>query len=330
MPDFSCVKKKHSVYKKITQNVFIVNRKGDEKMGKPLASRMCEAAPKYLGTAYSEMDCQAFVEKCMSDAGVSMNLAGSNTWYRNMTWVGTPEECRKKFGTIPKGAFLYILEHDGGEPKKYQGDGIGNVSHIGLYTGMTVDEMVMPVANLIEDKTERNAFVKKVYFGNGAMHSSSSRKCVCTSYFGGKTISGGGWNRIGLWNAFSYGEAIDAILNGNKAIEEKTETGGDGMTATVYTADGKTVKMRNRPSTNSSLYWDIPSGTIVTVTGESDGEWTAIRYGGRDGYMMSKFLVHGTIIPGEDSTPANDQVPVSREWLKTVRDEIDRLLGAVG
>lgn len=299
-------------------------------MGKPLASAMCDAALKYLGIAYSVMDCQAFVEKCMSDAGVSRNLAGSNTWYRQMTWVGTPEECRKKFGLIPKGAFLYILEQDGGEPEKYRKDGIGNASHIGLYTGMTADEMVLPMANQFGDKATRNAFVKKVAFGDGAMHSSSTRKCVCTSKFAGKTISGGGWNRIGLWSAFSYGEAVDAILSGNTGMAEETETGGDGMTATVYTADGKTVKMRNSPTVSSNLYWDIPSGTIVTVLGEGDGIWTPIRYGGRDGFMMSRFLVNGTIIPGEDGTEKSDQVLVGREWLKMVRDEIDRLLGAVG
>ena len=100
------------------------------------------AAPKYLGTPYSKMDCQAFVEACLKDIGISKNLPGSNAWYRTMTWVGTPEECEHSFGSIPVGAFLYVLKQDGGEPEKYKSDGIGNANHIGIYTGMTGKEMV--------------------------------------------------------------------------------------------------------------------------------------------------------------------------------------------
>lgn len=53
---------------------------------------------KYLGRPYSEMDCQAFVEQMMSDVGIKTDLKGSNAWFRKVTWVGTPEECKTKFG----------------------------------------------------------------------------------------------------------------------------------------------------------------------------------------------------------------------------------------
>ena len=55
--------------------------------------QLAEAGYKYLGTPYSQMDCQAFVEQCLLDAGLDWNLAGSNSWYRTMDWTGTPEEC---------------------------------------------------------------------------------------------------------------------------------------------------------------------------------------------------------------------------------------------
>ena len=103
----------------------------------PKAADLCQVAPKYLGTPYSKMDCQAYVERCLKDIGISRNLAGSNAWYRAMTWTGTPAECTASFGKIPKGAFLFILKSDGKEPAKYRGDGIGNASHIGIYTGLT-------------------------------------------------------------------------------------------------------------------------------------------------------------------------------------------------
>ena len=135
------------------------------------------AGDKYLGRSYSEMDCQAFVERCMADCGYRKDLAGSNAWYRECLssgWAGTPEECLKAFGLIPKGALLFILEQDGKEPAKYRGDGIGNASHIGIKTGR----------------------------GKGAIHSSSSRGCVAESEFHDKTVRNGGWNRVGLLNAF--------------------------------------------------------------------------------------------------------------------------------
>lgn len=142
---------------------------------------------KYLGTPYSVMDCQAFVEACLRDAGLTLDLPGSNAWYRQMTWTGTPEECIALFGYIPKGAFLYILEFDGNEPDKYKPDGLGNASHIGIYTGL--------------------------YHGGrkGAMASSKSRGGVIHSYFAGQTINGG-WNRVGLWIELDYGETINRWL----------------------------------------------------------------------------------------------------------------------
>ena len=106
-----------------------------------------------IGTPYSEMDCQAFVERVMRDCGLKMDLGGSNSWYREVMkhgWVGTPEECKKIFGVIPKGALLFIHAFDGKEPEKYRKDGKGNAKHIGYKTGR----------------------------GKGAMNSSSTKKTV--------------------------------------------------------------------------------------------------------------------------------------------------------
>ena len=82
----------------------------------PTGKELAAAGPKYLGTPYSKMDCQTFVERCLADIGIRINLPGSNAWYRKMDWVGSPEECRKKYGKVPVGAFLFIWADDGGEP----------------------------------------------------------------------------------------------------------------------------------------------------------------------------------------------------------------------
>lgn len=96
----------------------------------------------YVGIPYSELDCQGFVERVLKDLGVRKpdgtvyNWRGSNSMFRNyINWRGTIDECKKKFGDIPKGAFLFLVKRDGGEAEKGYHDDLGNASHVGLYLG---------------------------------------------------------------------------------------------------------------------------------------------------------------------------------------------------
>lgn len=272
----------------------------------PKAVDLLKVAPKYLGTPYSKMDCQAFVERCLKDIGIDDNLPGSNAWYRRMTWVGTPEECKSSFGDIPRGAFLFILKRDGKEPEKYRPDGIGNASHIGIYTGMSGAEMCK-----IASETFQIPDALNYDFGDGAINSSSTHACVCTSKFAGKAISGG-WNRVGLWDALSYEMTFPA---------GDTYTGDDFMTATVTALSGSSVKMRAKPSTSCRTYWDVPVGETVVVNSQ-DGEWSAISWAGKDGFMQTKYLS----FDGSDA----GTVTVSRAKLEAIYQEIGELLGVVG
>lgn len=250
------------------------------------ASDVAKAGCKYLGTPYSRLDCQAFVEQCLADNGIWRNLTGSNAWYREMTWRGTPEECKRQFGEIPKGAFLFILEKDGKEPEKYRKDGLGNASHIGIKTGMTGKQMVELAVAMGDLNAE--AFNK----GDGAIHSSSSREHVCTSTFKDKTIRGG-WNMIGLWNKLDYGPAINARLGSPMAqIPAIPEESATPVTkGTVYSSTGTTVKMRARPSTGCGVYWNVPIGSEVGII--KGGDWSRIKWNGRIGYMKSEFIRTG-------------------------------------
>ena len=269
--------------------------KGGERMPTN-AQKIIRAAPRYLGVPYSEMDCQAFVEKCLADAGIRKNLAGSNAWFREVMrdgWVGTPEECKKKYGKIPRGAFLFVLKQDGGEPEKYQGDGIGNANHIGIYTGMTGAEMV---------ELSGNPENKRYNFGDGAINSSSSRGFVCTSRFNGKSISGG-WNRIGLWDRIDY-----------------TDGGGDGVEVT-YRAQviGGALNVRAEPKKASDRLGQLPEGSIVTVTEDLAG-WSRIDYDGKNGYVMSQYLKK---IREE---PEEEKIMVSKKELQEIYDKIGKML----
>ena len=108
--------------------------------GKAMAEQAVSG--NYVGTAYSKLDCQGFVEQVLKDLGVRKpdgspyNWRGSNSMWRNyIKWKGTIAECRKEFGEIPQGAFLFLLKWDGGEEDRGYHDGLGNASHVGLYLG---------------------------------------------------------------------------------------------------------------------------------------------------------------------------------------------------
>lgn len=253
--------------------------------------KLGEVGFQYLGTPYSVMDCQAFVEKCLKDCGDSTNLGGSNSWYRKCMengWVGTPEQCKSEFGSIPTGAFLFILEPvSESTPDKFCHDGVGDATHMGIVTNT----------------------------GEGAIHSSRSKGCVCESKFKGKTISNGGWNRVGLWNRVDYG------LNSSDGGGEDPVT----MIATVRSKNGGSVKMRANPSTSCSLYWDIPNGSVVRLIDWGD-KWSKIKWGDQTGYMMSEFLVRGGT-SGVDGTPPTSGV---EEFVMVPREDLLRIYNAIG
>lgn len=269
------------------------------------------AGDKYIGRLYSEMDCQAFVERCMRDCGLREDLAGSNAWYRQVKkhgWVGTPEECIRLFGEVPKGALLFILKQDGREPSKYHGDGIGNASHIGIC----------------------------IQRHDGAINSSSSKGKVCYSTFKNKSINGG-WNRVGLYNKFDYGTSVNWILeHGNSGPPPEEDE--QPMQGKVTAPSGGTVNLRKTP--DGDLIERIPIGTTVTVV-DYGPEWCKVLVGNMTGYMMTKFIdLEGEIQPGEDDRddidPGDGMVvlEVSLEaaaaaypFLKSLCEQIEKKVG---
>lgn len=272
------------------------------------AEEFSKAGDKYLGTPYSRMDCQAFVERCMQDCGLKMDLGGSNSWYREIMkhgWAGTPEECMKLFGLIPTGALLFIWEPVSKHtPEKFRKDGIGDLTHIGIVT-------------------HRN---------DGAIHSSSKNECVCTSEFKDKTIPNGGWNRIGLYDKFDYGKTINWYMD-HAGIGEKPQTKEDTpMQAVTYSENGGTINLRAGKSTNAARIEKLQPGEKVEIL-KSEGTWSKVRWKGKVGYIMSEFLVaDDSAIPAEDPgdfTPidaADDQQGSDQVTLTFTVDELAFML----
>lgn len=227
---------------------------------------------KYIGVPYSEMDCQKFVEKCLSDCGMHKDLAGSNAWYREVMKNGTimsPEECVRQLGCVPEGAFLFIHAYDGGEPSKYHADGLGNASHIGICTGTR---------------------------GEGAIASSKSRGCVAESRFKGKTINGG-WNKVGLWDpvSYDYGSGGGGGGSGSPDMpqpEPEPEPTQEitAIVGNVPAGNRQDVNLRAKASTTSRMLERIKCGQTVEVL-KYGTEWCKVRWRNTTGYMMTQFLI---------------------------------------
>lgn len=286
------------------------------------AEELSMAGDRFLGRKYEDMDCQEFVEHCLQEIGLVMDLKGSNAWYRKMTWTGSPEECRKIFGEIPKGAFLFIHAYDGGEEKRGYHDGKGNASHIGIKTGRSGTEMVRRAREAGVSEPE------KWNFGDGAIHSSSTRGHVATSTFRDKSISGG-WNRIGLWDRMDYGKTVNWVLEhmgiGGGPEDKQTEE-DKRMMVTVSGPNGERVNLRKKP--DGDLLDRIPDGTEAELL-ESGDTWCKIKVMGKTGWMKTEFLVaDDSAVPDEDFGPGDvdDQGGSGKIGLYFTAEELGQLL----
>ena len=101
--------------------------------GKMAAAAAVALAQSYH--SYQEMDCQALIEQAVRNVGGQMDYRGSNDMARSAAWLGTLENARAE-GKLAPGALLFIHEDDeSGLPARYQGDGFGDFSHVGMYVG---------------------------------------------------------------------------------------------------------------------------------------------------------------------------------------------------
>lgn len=102
------------------------------------------------GIPYSELDCVHFVNKVRTDLGLRSMLNGTNTLWRsnNLTWKGTLEDAYRRWNVsswnqLPKGILLFRIKPETDPtyneppiPSRYYMDGIGNVTHVGIMTGL--------------------------------------------------------------------------------------------------------------------------------------------------------------------------------------------------
>ena len=113
-------------------------------------SYFAEAAYSYngQGLTYANYDCTHFTNLVRRTCGLSNLSQGSNAMWRSsaMLWKGSIQEAYTRFnGTLPQGLYLFHSVPDDdpeADPDHYgYGDGIGDVNHVGIYTGLGLGVM---------------------------------------------------------------------------------------------------------------------------------------------------------------------------------------------
>lgn len=137
----------------------------------------------------------------------------------------------------------------------------------------------------------------------------------------------GQWLYYGKLNDVAYENGDDNMPTYD--IDNMNDASVKEMLAVVTADSGSTVKMRAKPSTSSSIYWDIPVGATVVVDEKGD-PWSRIRHGSRSGYMMTKFL---KIQEGEETDkpadePAVEKITVEKPRLEEAHTALDTALKA--
>lgn len=254
--------------------------------GKSVAAAAVQAV--CVGYTYDEMDCQAFVEHCVKQAGGSMDYSGSNDMARNAVWLGTLENAKAAGRLVPGAGLLIHEDTEANLPAKYRGDGLGDFSHVGLYVG----------ENALTD-TDKSGQKRAC----DVVHSSSSMGRVA-----GSTLKNG-WTHVMWFAEIDYGVDVQPGVEIGAEISQETPVDANGAEggltagtpaasaeryATVVSPDGNPVKLRKTASQKESVYWKVNPGARVLVEREKDG-WSLVTAVCSDGYvrrayMMSQFL----------------------------------------
>lgn len=183
---------------------------------KPTANQVARAATlaAHVGYTYDELDCQAFVEHCVRQAGGRMDYLGTNDMARRAIWLGTLDEARAQGRLVPGAGLLIREATEANLPARYAGDGLGDFSHVGLYVG----------ENALTD-TDKNGRRRAC----DVVHSSATMGRVA-----GSTLQNG-WTHA-LW----FSEIDYAVTAGAGAGADGANADGTGGTAISDTSAGGT------------------------------------------------------------------------------------------
>ena len=297
---------------------------------KPTANQVARAATlaAHVGYTYDELDCQAFVEHCVRQAGGRMDYLGTNDMARRAAWLGTLDEARAQGRLVPGAGLLIREATEANLPARYAGDGLGDFSHVGLYVGENAltdtdkngrrraCDVVHSSATMgrVAGSTLQNGWTHALWFseidyavtagaGAGADGANAGGTGAGTGGTGTGEVTSGTNAGSTSTGAGTSGAGTGAVTSGTNAGSTSTGTGtgttpAPGLTAgavpaayaTVTPPDGGPVKLRKSASRGESLYWLVGAGARVRVERTRDG-WSLVTALCTDGYTRRAWMM---------------------------------------
>lgn len=224
---------------------------------KPTANQVARAATlaAHVGYTYDELDCQAFVEHCVRQAGGRMDYLGTNDMARRAAWLGTLDEARAQGRLVPGAGLLIREATEANLPARYAGDGLGDFSHVGLYVG----------ENALTD-TDKNGRRRAC----DVVHSSATMGRVA-----GSTLQNG-WTHALWFSEIDYAVTAGAGAGAGGANADGTGTGEvTSGTNTGGTNTGVTGSAGTSTDTSAGI-----SGTGTGTGAGTSGTGTGTNTGG--------------------------------------------------
>lgn len=285
---------------------------------KPTANQVARAATlaAHVGYTYDELDCQAFVEHCVRQAGGRMDYLGTNDMARRAAWLGTLDEARAQGRLVPGAGLLIREATEANLPARYAGDGLGDFSHVGLYVGENAltdtdkngrrraCDVVHSSATMgrVAGSTLQNGWTHALWFSEIDYAVTAGAGAGA----GGTNADGTGAGASTETSAGNGGTGTGEVTSGTNAGSTGTGTGGtgtgttpaSGLTAgavpaayaTVTSPDGVPVKLRKSASRGETLYWLVGAGARVRVERTRDG-WSLVTALCTDGYTRRAWMM---------------------------------------
>lgn len=298
---------------------------------KPTANQVARAATlaAHVGYTYDELDCQAFVEHCVRQAGGRMDYLGTNDMARRAAWLGTLDEARAQGRLVPGAGLLIRESTEANLPARYAGDGLGDFSHVGLYVGENAltdtdkngrrraCDVVHSSATMgrVAGSTLQNGWTHALWFSeiDYAVTAGAGAGAGGTNADGTGTGGAGNGEVTSGTNAGGTGAGTEAVTSGTNAGNAGAGTSGTGTGtnadvtgttsapgltagavpaayATVTSPDGGPVKLRKSASRGESLYWLVGAGARVRVERTRDG-WSLVTALCTDGYTRRAWMM---------------------------------------
>ena len=219
---------------------------------KPTANQVARAATlaAHVGYTYDELDCQAFVEHCVRQAGGRMDDLGTNDMARRAAWLGTLDEARAQGRLVPGAGLLIREATEANLPARYAGDGLGDFSHVGLYVG----------ENALTD-TDKNGRRRAC----DVVHSSATMGRVA-----GSTLQNG-WTHALWFSEIDYAVTAGAGAGADGTNADGTGGTGTGAVTSGTNADGTGTGAGTGAVTSGTNAGNAGAGNGGTGTGTNTG-----------------------------------------------------------